>query len=295
MKKILLTLVVAVAGAFGCNAQLLWKITGNGLEKPSYLFGTHHVAPITVLDSVPGLNSALASADKVYGELIMSESNTPAAQQVMLGYAMAPQDSTLTAVLSPAQIDSLDKVLKANMGPMAGANQFAPLKPAMLSTVLAMVQSQKVFPTFDPNKQLDTEVQNRGAAAGKEIGSFETLEDQCKAMFGTPIIDQANELMELIRNDEKSASTALKLANAYLAGDLNKMLAIMEEPGNGGNGEEWTERMINKRNANWVRIMVGLLPTASVFIAVGAGHLPGEKGLINLLKKEGYNVTPVEE
>ncbi|MDE6062759.1 MAG: TraB/GumN family protein [Duncaniella sp.] len=67
----------------------------------------------------------------------------------------------------------------------------------------------------------------------------------------------------------------------------------MEDPELGGD-EEWSERMLNKRNANWVRMMAGLLPTASILIAVGAGHLPGEKGLISLLRKEGYTVKPVE-
>lgn len=84
-----------------------------------------------------------------------------------------------------------------------------------------------------------------------------------------------------------------KLAKAYLAGDLNQMLELMEDPAS-GSSDEWSERMINRRNANWARIMAGLLPSASVLIAVGAGHLPGEKGLISLLRKEGYSVEAVK-
>lgn len=154
--------------------------------------------------------------------------------------------------------------------------------------------SQKAFPKFNPAEQLDGEIQKRGAAAGKEIGSLEAMEDQCKAMFGTSVLTQAEELMDLVRNDDKAAGTAMKLAQAYLSGDLNSMLAIMEDPSAGGS-EDWSERMLNKRNANWVRIMAGLLPTASVLIAVGAGHLPGDKGLISLLREKGYTVTPVEK
>lgn len=293
MKKILLSLIIFTVGALTANAQLLWEISGNGLSKPSYLFGTHHIAPISVLDSVPGFNNALTSADKVYGEMVMSVAQSPQSQQIMMGYAAAPQDTLLTSVLSPAQLDSLDTMLKRYMGPMVSANQFAPLKPAMLNTLLALLQSQAAFPNFNPAQQLDGEIQKRAAAAGKEIGAFETIDDQCKAMFGTSIISQANELMEMVRNDDKSAATAIRLAKAYLSGDLDAMLAIMEDPELGGDGE-WSERMLNKRNANWLRIMAGLLPTASVLIAVGAGHLPGDKGLINLLRNEGYTVKPVE-
>ena len=292
MKKILTSLFLVAITAISCNAQLLWKISGNGLEKPSYLFGTHHIAPISVLDSVPGFNNAFASADKVYGELIMSEAQSPAAQQIMMTAAMAPQDSTLTAVLTPAQVDSLNILLQKYMGPMATVAQFNPMKPAMVSTLIGVVQAQSAFPTFNQQEQLDGEIQKRAAAAGKEVGGLETMEIQCQALFGNSILEQANGLMDLVRNDDKAIGMAHRLANAYLAGDLSEMLSIIEDP-TMGTGES-TERLINKRNANWVRIMAGLLPTASVLIAVGAGHLPGDKGLISLLKKEGCTVTPVE-
>lgn len=293
MKKTIFSLLLLIVTAVSVNAQLLWKISGNGLEKPSYLFGTHHIAPVSVIDSVPGMNDAIANVDKIYGEMIMSEATAPQSQQVMMGYAMAPQDSLLTTVLAPAQIDSLNTMLKRYMGPMGSANQFAQLKPAMLSTLLALMQSQTIFPNFNPQQQLDGEIQKRGAALGKEIGGFETIQDQCNALFGSSIIEQAESLMDMVRHDDQSAEMAKKLAQAYLSGDLNAMLALMEDPANGAS-EEWTERMINRRNANWMRVMAGLLPTASVLIAVGAGHLPGDEGLISLLRKNGYSVDPVK-
>ena len=64
MKRITLALAALII-TIGANAQLLWKISGNGLTKPSYLFGTHHVAPLSVIDSVPGLMDALAAADEI--------------------------------------------------------------------------------------------------------------------------------------------------------------------------------------------------------------------------------------
>lgn len=293
MKKTIFSLLLLIATTVSVNAQLLWKISGNGLEKSSYLFGTHHIAPVSVIDSVAGLTDAIASVDKIYGEMVMSEANSPQSQQIMMGYAMAPQDSLLTQVLTPAQVDSLDTMLKRYMGPMVSANQFAQLKPTMLSTLLALMQSQAIFPNFNPQQQLDGEIQKRGAALGKEICGFETIQDQCNALFGSSIIEQAESLMDMVRNDDKAGEMAKKLAKAYLSGDLDAMLALMEDPANGAS-EEWSERMINSRNANWMRVMAGLLPSASVLVAVGAGHLPGEKGLISLLRKNGYSVDPVK-
>jgi len=293
MKKLLFSLLAITMAALGCNAQLLWEVTGNDIKKPSYLFGTHHIAPIAVLDSVKGFNDALASVDKVYGEMVMSKAQSPESQQVMLAAAMAPQDSLLTTVLSPAQTDSLDAMLKKHMGPMGSAAQFAAMKPAMVSTVLSLIISQKAMPSFNPQEQLDWEIQKRAATAGKEICGFETIEDQCQALFGAPIITQAESLMEIVRDEDKTIEMSKKLAMAYLSGDLESMFEIMESSSDSADSS-WEDRILNQRNANWMRVMAGILPTASVLIAVGAGHLPGDKGLINLLRQEGYTVKPVE-
>ena len=95
--------------------------------KNRHIFSAHTTwSPVSVIDSVAGLNEAIASADKIYGEMIMSESMTPQSQQIMMGYAMAPQDSLLTSVLTPAQTDSLDVMLRNYMGPMASAKAVCP-------------------------------------------------------------------------------------------------------------------------------------------------------------------------
>lgn len=295
MRQFIITAVALLTSALSINAQLLWKVTAPSGDKTSYLFGTHHLAPKSVLDSVPGLIEALNSADIVYGELDMAKSQTPEVQQQMMAMAMAPADSTLTTLLTAQQIDSLTTMLHKYMGPAASVTQLAQMKPAMVSTMLALMQTMLVFPGFDPNAQLDTQVQKLAAAEGKEIRGLETPEMQFRALFGGSIVSQAEDLMDLVRNDDKAASIAKRLASAYLSGDLDAMLAIMEDPHAGGNGRDWCERMLYARNANWMRILAGLIPTATVFIAVGAGHLPGDNGLINLLRKEGYNVTPAEK
>lgn len=293
MKKILFSLFAAAAATFGCNAQLLWEVSGNGIEKPSYLFGTHHLAPVSVIDETKGLKEAIASVDKVYGEMDMAKAQGPEAQQIMLAAAMAPQDSTLTAILSPAQLDSLDTILKKYMGPMASAAGFAQLKPAMISTIMALALNQQAVPNFNPQQPIDAEIQKIALQQGKEVDGFETIEDQCKALFGAPILTQAEGLMELVRDDSKAIELTAELAKAYLAGDLNKMFEVMESSSDSADAE-WKERILDNRNANWMRIMAGMLPTASVLIAVGAGHLPGDKGLINLLRQNGFTVKPVK-
>ena len=292
MKKIFLTLLLIAACVTTADAQLLWKISGNGLERPSYILGTHHIAPASVLDSIDGFAAALASVDRVDGEMDMAAAQTPAAQQMLMAAGMAPSDSTLTKLFTPAQLDSINTVLRRYMGPMAEIRQMDALKPTMVSTVMAMMQAQQQFPGFNPAQQLDLVVQQRGAAAGKQIGGLETVQEQASLLFGTPIIEQAEQLMDAVRHDATALEFAQKLAKAYMAGDLDAMLSLMEDPATGMGTS--ADRLINTRNANWVRVMAGLLPAASVLIAVGAGHLPGDKGLISLLRSEGYNVDPVK-
>ncbi|MDE6326184.1 MAG: TraB/GumN family protein [Duncaniella sp.] len=292
MKKLLFTIIsVLLLGYSSAEAQLLWKISGNGLEKPSYIFGTHHMAPVSVLDSVPGFNDALASVDKVYGEMVMADAMSPESQQMMMMAAIAPQDSTLNAVLSPAAVDSLNNILAKYLGPQMTAAALNPMKPAMVSTLLAAAQTQSAFPQYNAAQQLDGEIQSRAAAIGKEVGGLETMADQCQALFGGSILAQANDLMQAVRNDEIAIDIVKQLANAYLAGDLQAMLDIMENPATGFNDEQ-ADRMLNRRNADWMRVLAGMLPTMSILIAVGAGHLPGDKGLISLLRREGYTVEP---
>lgn len=292
MKKLLFTIIsVLLLGYSSAEAQLLWKISGNGLEKPSYIFGTHHMAPVSVLDSVPGFKEALASVDKVYGEMVMADAMSPESQQMMMMAAIAPQDSTLTAVLSPAAIDSLNNILAKYLGPQMTAAALNPMKPAMASTLLAAAQTQAAFPQYNAAQQLDGEIQSRAAAIGKEVGGLETMADQCQALFGGSILAQANDLMQAVRNDEIAIDVVKQLAGAYLAGDLQAMLDIMENPATGFNDEQ-ADRMLNRRNADWMRVLAGMLPAMSILIAVGAGHLPGDKGLISLLRREGYTVEP---
>lgn len=293
MKKTALTLVFILTLAFGADAQILWKVSGNGIERPSYLLGTHHIAPVAILDTLTGFTDALQSVDKIYGELVMADASSAASQQKMAMAAMAPADSTLSKVLTPAQMDSVTAVLRLYMGPQMDASMFDAFRPAMVATLLGLAQTQKEFPEFTGATPIDAEVQNRAIALGKEIGSFETMDQQCAMLFGYPIAQQAAELLETVRDDDYAMEMIRKLSRAYLNGDLNSILAIMEDPKM--TTEESRDRILNSRNAAWMKVIAGLLPAASVLIAVGAGHLPGEKGLISLLRKNGYTVEPVRK
>ncbi|MBP3298681.1 MAG: TraB/GumN family protein [Muribaculaceae bacterium] len=289
MRRFVFTLVAALVCAFASQAQLLWKISGNGAAKPSYIFGTHHIAPVSVLDSVAAFKDALAEVNHVYGEVVMADLMTPAGQQKLMAAMMAPADSTLAKVLTPAQADSVNTVLPM-LAPGATVQMFDAFKPAMLNTALTAALSQKAFPDFNPGQQLDATVQQLATEAGKEVGGLETVESQIQVLAGAPIADQVKDLMKVIADMDGNTEDAVRLAALYRKGDLQGMLQMMDEETDSAVD---LDRLLFSRNRAWIKRMAEQLPSGAYMYVVGAGHLPGEQGVIELLRKAGYTVTPM--
>ena len=292
MKEFILSFVVLFA-ALSSNAQILYKVSGNGAKGESYVMGTHHLAPLSILDSIEGFETAIKSVDAVYGEIEQSEMNSPATQQKMMAIAMAPADSTLSKVFTKEQFDSINNIITKYSGGQATLNMFEPLKPAFVSQQIALLMNMQAIPGFNPMQQLDTQVQLLGAQNGKELNGFETVDFQLNMLFGDPIAEQAEDLLEVIRDEEKMAQFSIKLYQAYMNQDIDKVHELMLEPDMGMEPED-EEEMLTDRNENWAKQLATILPNKSVFICVGAGHLRGEKGLLNLLRQAGYTITPVK-
>ena len=104
--------VLFICVAFSANAQLLWKVSGNGLNQPSYIIGTHHLAPFSIMDSIAGLQKAMKETQQVYGELKMSEMQSPVTMQKMQQAMMIANDSTLSTLLSPEDFATANKFCK---------------------------------------------------------------------------------------------------------------------------------------------------------------------------------------
>jgi len=292
MKKLLLSAIVLLTGV-SASAQLLWKVSGNGSKGDSFIFATHHIAPTSVLDSIAGLNEAIKSVDAVYGEIDMAEMTSPSAEQVIMTFGMAPSDSTLTKVLNQSQIDSIDAILAKYTQGMVKTVQMDVLKPAMVNTQIAMFQAMVDFPEFNGKEQLDMTVQQRGRQAGKNVKGFETMDEQLAMLMCDPISQQVEDLMHTVRTDSKASEQSHALAKAYRTGNLEDIKAIMFDAEAGMN-EDAAERLLYRRNDNWTAKLKEILPKETVFVAVGAGHLIGERGLLEQLKNMGYNVEPVK-
>lgn len=294
MKKIL-GIILFISIALNVNAQLLWKISGNGLEKPSYIFGTHHLAPLSIKDSIADLPQAIDGTTQVYGEVIMADMMSPQFMQLMQQQMMIAGDTTLQSLFTPEQLELVSKVVKENM--MADLSMLDKLKPAVITQQLTLLFCMKHFGGINPQEQLDTYFQQQATQSGKKVGGLETPESQLDVLFNTQTLQrQANLLFCLVQDIDKAMSQAKRLNEAYLSQNLDDVLKLMEErEGNSCDplpGE--MESLLDDRNKAWIEKMPAIMKDAPTFFVVGAGHLPGANGVLNLLKQQGYTVEPMK-
>ena len=170
MKK-LLGILVFISIALSANAQLLWKVSGKGLEKPSYIFGTYHLSPLSIKDSIAAMPQAMNETTQVYGEVVMSEMATPTFMQSMQQQMMMPKDTTLQSLFTPEQYEEVGKVVKENM--MVDIAMLAQLKPAAINQQLVVLLYMKHTPGFNPQEQLDTYFQQQAGQQDENVSGLE--------------------------------------------------------------------------------------------------------------------------
>lgn len=291
MRKILTMVVGLCVLASTMTAQIFWKVEKPGNEKVSYILGTHHFAPNDVLETLPAIPAALENADKLYGELDMSTLSSPSTITIMQGYILAPADSMLNKVMSPAQLDSLRVVWNQVTGGQAPLEMVYQMKPAGIGTQIAAMLAMQLFPKLDPTNGLDKLMQDKARALGKPVEGLETIEFQCEKLYNTPISKQVEGLMKTVNDFEGEKQRSVELSEAYIAHDLNRLEQLIKEEES--DPEEY-EQLLYSRNDAWVAQLVKEMPTESLVVVVGAGHLPGERGVLEQLRKAGYTVTPAE-
>ena len=295
MKKILVLWMLLCIFALGANAQLLWKVSGKGLNKASYVLGTHHLAPLSILDSISGLKQAMNDVEQVCGEVVMEEMKAPATLMKMQQAAILPGDTTLHTLFTAAQYDSLAAKVKELMG--VDLNMFDKMKPALLSTQLGVLIAMKSVPGFNPQQQLDEWCQAEAKKLGKAVTCLETVDFQMGVLFDSQSLKrQAEQLLATVNNLDCVEKQTNEVTVAYMTQDLDKLERAMNEKfGNALDAlPEEEDALVYNRNTRWAENMLGIMSGKPTLFVVGCGHLVGDKGVLNLLKKQGYTVEAVK-
>ena len=290
MKKTLVFMLLLCI-TLGAQAQLLWKVSGNGLDRPSYVIGTHHLAPLSIKDSIANLQQAIDQTEQVYGEIVMDDANNPEILMKMQQAMMLPADTTLKSFYTQAQYDTIAAVVKNYMG--VDLALFDKLKPATITTQLSVALAMKSLKGFNPQEQLDTWFQTQARQAGKKVGSLETIDMQINVLYNSQTLTrQALLLYCTATHIEQGVDQSLRMNQAYMKQDLDELLAIIEEKMSDAcdSTPEEISTLIYGRNANWARQFPSIMKQSPTLFVVGAGHLPGPQGLLKLLQKQGYTV-----
>jgi uncharacterized protein YbaP (TraB family) len=283
MSKIRLLVLFAFLFSLQVNSQnsLLWEITGKGLKAPSYVFGTYHLITSSFIDSVPVIHACYAKTEAVVGEMILDSSSYP-----KLIKAMAMKDSTLDQLMSKEDYKMLGDYVKEATG--MDIALFNKMKPVVVSTLFYKF----LIPANDKGTPMDLYFQQIAKVDGKKLIGLETLEEQVAVLFdGSSLKSQAVQLVRSAREKDKFTAEMMETNRCYREGNMDCILKFMTEEESFSKAE--MDRLLYSRNRNWIKILPVLLKDKTLFIAVGAGHLPGEGGLIDLLRKQGYTVQPV--
>lgn len=283
MKKLIFALVLLVSG-LTLNAQplksIFWEVKApNG--KVSHLLGTYHLMGGSFIEDIEQAPEALENARAVMVEMIMDSSALMQASMLSLMPGKSLRKMT----------DSLDYLLlKQKLEPLFGTDLAAldMLKPMVLSTQYSLVMAQKCTPKDAQysGEPLDFHLVSLGKRAEKEILALETMEEQMSILFGSQTPEeQLEDLLSLVMDSVSSEESTKKIIRNYLDGDLDAMYEVaMEFEESMGD----MDALLKDRNVKWIPQLEEQMTQGGLFVAVGALHLPGEYGVINLLKEKGY-------
>lgn len=286
---VLLMSLLSITGIGHAQADstrtLLWKISGNGLDKPSFLFGTIHMLCKDDAVLSNNLKEAIRNADDVYFEVDLDN------MFEMLGVVSKMKmrgDTTLRDLLSEDEYGRIKSFFESH-STMLPFSMLETYKPILAASLLEQNNM-----ACDATAMMEQVIMEEARRHNKNIKGLETMGYQAGVLDKIPYKLQAEQLLRYVDDAGKKESDDAELSQmmqAYRDQDLDKLekMITQSDPAI----SNYTDVLLNDRNKNWVEKLKGILPGRSLLIAVGAGHLPGKEGVISLLRKAGYKVTPV--
>lgn len=266
------------------DKALLYEVAGPGLAKPSYLYGTFHLICPADLQITDPIKKAIGDAQQVYLELDMDD---PAMMANMQKAVMMSGGKTIKDLLSPDDYTVLDNYLKQKMG--MGLTQMGMFKPIGIMSMMYMTMLPCQPASYDMT------FAQMAATDKKEVFGLETLEAEMAALDKIPLAEQLKGLVDMAKNPEEAKKEFSEMIDIYKAHDLDKLMGTMKTSKfSGGDFSQFEESLLGERNANWIPVIEKAAKEKPTFFAFGAGHLGNEKGVVNLLRKKGYTVKPVQ-
>ncbi len=298
MKKILLS-AAAILIAFAASGQVLYSISGNGLKKTSYIVGTHHLVDASFAKEIPGMDKAMKMTEQVYGELKMSDMVNPDTMKMMQEALYIPDGRKIKELLGGEYFDKLNELFASLLGVPFDTpqlyEQLGGMRPSALESQLTVIMYLAEHQAaFDPTNGLDSYFQQQAIAGKKEVFGLESYAFQVEMMYKSKSMDEEIDKFKCVLDNIESEKKQLDfLTEAYKAQDakaIDKALRMEDEC----SGASDMDKLIDERNKNWVALMPKIMKEKPTLFVVGAGHLFGENGVLELLKQAGYTIKAIE-
>lgn len=280
-RRFLLIPLFLLGNLFAQSDALLWRIEGKGLEKPSYLFGTVH-AHCKAIDFVkPEMIDAVQGCDYVVLELDLNDFGTMVA---LTKSAMKPAARPLSEYLNQAEALSVDSALQYFLGDsLKNLQHLSPM------TLMSKVLFSEKFMGCTPIP-VDLLVAQVARELKKETAGLESFGFQDSLLGSVLEPVQVNWLKEICMQPQKARADLTALLDAYNSQSASALYdASLKSP----EMALLKESLLDKRNRNWVQYLLARMPANPLFVAVGAAHLGGSSGLLELLRQSGYTLTPI--
>lgn len=279
---LILSLFTSVANAQTPGESVLWKVSGKGLTKPSYLFGTIHINCDSAYTDKASIKSAIKACDYVITEL-----NLTSYDELVKMYK-ASMDSSfkpLKSIYTAKEYQLIDSVSNALLGRSA-----ATLNGKSLMGISMMFYTSPSIMGCTEMSSIDMQITNLARIYGKQVDAFETFDFQDSILKSISEKEQAMWLLDFCKDINRGKADFKKMMALYKAYDLAGLYKhLMTSP----EMKTYEDLMLNSRNAVWIEIIKANIKEIPMFVAVGAGHLGGQNGLIQLLRSAGYTVTAV--
>jgi uncharacterized protein YbaP (TraB family) len=280
-------LIVGLLGSLGAQAQSpVWAL--KGAHNTVYLAGSVHLLKKDDMTLPPAFEKAYASAKGLVMEVDIDEIDTPAAQAILLQKGMFADGSTLRESIGEARYARV-AVEAARLGlPPEALAQIEPWAIALTLTQLEYLQLG-----FDPEEGVEKQLGRRAHADGKKIQGLETVEEQLNILAGLSKEDQARFLDQTVSEMQDADRETQEIVAAWRSGNAGKLAALMSDDFR--TFPSLYRALITDRNRRWLPQIERLLKgDQDYLVVVGALHLVGDGGLLQLVRADGLEPRPLQ-
>jgi uncharacterized protein YbaP (TraB family) len=264
------------------KSSLLWEISGKGLQSPSWLYGTiHAICPQDLHFSTATLD-AVKQSKSLYLEVnIVDKEEIGRLQQAM----MMPEPYSFKTLFADDDYVKLSAWFRDSLH--IELAQLDRMKPLLIYSIMV----QKFFAAnCEAPASTEGEFIKLAQTQQLPVKGLETVLDQVALFDSIPDKEEAAMMLKTITDTAKSMQVYNRLVTAYKKGDIQSLYnQILETE----DMSQYRDLLLDRRNRNWIGTITSEAGKASTFFAVGAGHLGGNTGVIELLRKQGYTVKPV--